>query len=196
MRHIIGPLFLVPILLLLLAAPATAAPPVRDSTSGEFLSAFSSTCGPSTCTDTFVDVFPVADGLIVVCAGEFTFNFRSGRLISEESGCSDEISSDALVLGSNLSSATLEPTPVTFFECNQRGCVAGDTVVVSAQLTGVGPVFSQTDRGTFSDGTCTFRFSSSTENRSGTGTITVDGVTLSADGSFGSGRFTFMERCR
>jgi hypothetical protein len=195
MRRLIGPVLLVPMLLLFLAAPAGAAPPVKDSIEGEFLSAFSSSCGPSVCTDIFVDVFPVADGVIVVCTGEFTFNFHSGRLISQESGCSDEISSTALVLGSAQSSATLAATSVTLFECNQHTCVEGDTVTVSAELTGFGPVFTQTDRGTFSDGTCTVRFSSSTENRSGTGTLTIDGVTTSVDGSFGTGKFTFMERC-
>jgi hypothetical protein len=196
MRRIVGPLLLVPMLLLLLAAPVSAAPPLKDSTSGEFLSAFSFSCGPSTCTDTFVDVFPVADGVIVVCVGEFTFNIRSGRLISGESGCSDPVSSSALAVSQDLSSASLSPTAVTFFECGPRGCVAGDTVTVSAQLTGVGPVFTQTDRSTFSDGTCTFRFSSSTESRSATGTMTISGETTSVDGNIGTGRFTFMERCR
>jgi hypothetical protein len=62
------------VLVLLLAGPVAAAPPSRTSGTQEFLSAFSSSCGPSTCSDTSVDVFTVGDGVIVVCVSEFTFN--------------------------------------------------------------------------------------------------------------------------
>lgn len=183
-------------LLLLLAAPVAAAPPVKDSGTQEFITAFSSSCGPSTCTDVVVDSFPVADGLMVVCLSEFTFNLRSGMLISEESGCSDETSSDALIINDDLTSAQLLPTAVTFFECNRRGCIEGDTVIVSADLTGSGPTFTDTQRGTFTDGTCTVKFSSTSDQRQATGTLTIDGETLSTDGNIGSGTFSFMERCR
>jgi hypothetical protein len=143
-----------------------------------------------------VDVFTVGDGVIVVCVSEFTFNIHTGRQISEESGCSDEISASALEISDDLSSASLSPTAVTFFNCNQRGCVEGDTVTVSAELTGFGPVFTDSQRFTFSDGTCTFRFSSSGEQRQATGTLTIDGDTVSAEGSIGMGTFTEMVRCR
>jgi len=189
-------LVLLPVLLLLLAGPVAAAPPSRTSGTSEFLSAFSSSCGPSTCSDTSVDVFTVGDGVIVVCVSEFTFNLHSGRLISEQSGCSDEISADALVIGDDLSSASLADTAVTFFDCNQQGCVEGDTVVVSAELTGFGPVFTDTQRFTFDDGTCTFRFTSSGEQRQATGTLTIDGETLNAEGNIGMGKFTETVRCR
>ncbi len=196
MRRILSLIVAVPLLVLLLAAPAAAAPPVKASGTQDFFSAFSSSCGPSTCTDTMVDVFTVADGLIVVCTSEFTFNTRTGKLISEESGCSDEVSSDALDVSDDLSSATLSPTAVTSFQCNQRGCVEGDTVLVSAELTGFGGVFTDTQRSTFSDGTCTFRFSSSGEQRQASGTLTIDGETSAADGSIGTGKFSYSERCR
>ena len=196
MRRIRVSAVLLPILLLSLAAPVAAAPPVKGSGTQEFLSAFSSSCGPSTCTEVSVDVFPVADGLIVVCLSEFTFNIRSGQLISQESACSDETSSDALVINDDLTSAELLPTAVTFFECNRRGCTEGDTVIVSADLTGSGPVFTDTQRGTFTDGTCTVKFSSTSDQRQATGTLTIDGETLSANGNIGSGTFSFMERCR
>lgn len=196
MRRIVGSILLLAALVLLLAAPVAAAPPVKDSSDQVFLSAFSSECGPSTCTDTNVDVFTVADGFIVVCMQEVTYNLRTGRLISQQQGCSDETPSDALVVSDDLSSATLAPTAVTFFTCNQRGCVEGETVIVSAELTADGPTFTSTDRGTFSDGTCTVRFTSSNEQRQATGTLTIDDETMSANGSIGTGQFTFMERCR
>jgi hypothetical protein len=101
------------------------------------------------------------------------------------------------VISDDLSSASLSDTDVTFFDCNQQGCVEGDTVTVSAELTGFGPVFTDTQRFTFDDGTCTFRFSSSGEQRQATGTLTIDGETLSADGdNIGMGKFTEMVRCR
>ena len=196
MRRICASILILPMLLLLLAAPVAAAPPIKDSGTNDFFTAFSSSCGPSTCTDTFVDVFTAGDGLMVICMSEFTFNLRSGRLISQESGCSDPISSDALTVADDLSSATLAPTEVTLFECDQTGCVEGDTVTVSAHLTAFGPVFTETQRSTFTDGTCTVRISSTGDQRQATGTLTIDGETLSADGNIGTGTFSFMRRCR
>ncbi len=184
------------ILVLLFAAPAAAAPPVKDSGTQEFLFAVSSDCGPATCTDTFVDVFTVSDETLVVCLFESTFNIHTGRNISEDGACSDEVSSDALVIGADLSSASLSPTEVTFFDCNQQGCVEGDTVTVAAELTASGPIVTDKQRSTSSDGTCTFTFSSSGEQRQASGTVTIDGDTLTVDGSIGMGKFSFMERCR
>jgi hypothetical protein len=182
--------------MLLLAGPVAAAPPVRDAGTQAFVFAFNFSCGPSTCTDTHVDVFTVADGVIVVCVSEFTFNLRTGRTVSEEGGCSNEISADALVITDDLSSASLSPTEVTFFNCNPQGCVEGDTVTVSAELTAFGPIFTDRQRSTFSDGTCTFTFTSSGDQRQATGTITIDGETLTAEGNIGMGKFTQTEHCR
>jgi hypothetical protein len=196
MRRISASAVIFPFLLLLLAAPVAAAPPVKGSSTQDFLSAFATSCGPSTCTDTSMDVFTIGDGLMIVCVSEFTFNVRSGRVVSQESGCSDPVSADAVTVSDDLSSGSLAPTSVTFVDCNQRGCVEGDTVTVSAELTGFGLVFSDTQRGTFTDGTCTVKFSSSGDQRQATGTLTIDGNVLSAGGNIGSGTFSFMERCR
>lgn len=194
MRRIFVSLVVLPIILVLFAAPAAAAPPLRESGTQEFLSAFSTTCSGMTCTDTFVDAFTVEEGLVVVCVSQFTYNVRNGRIVSEESGCS-EPSPDGLVVTDDLS-ASLAETSVTFFECDQRGCTEGDTVTVSAELTSFGPVFTFTDRGTFSDGTCTFRFRSSGEQSEATGTLTIDGETLDANGFVGTSEFTVSTRCK
>lgn len=196
MRRVVASIAILPILVMLFAVPAAAAPPVRDSGTQEFFSAFSSSCGPSTCTETFVEVFTVSDESIVVCLFESTYNIRTGRLISEDGACSEEVSSDALSISGDLSSASLSPTAVTFFTCNQRGCTEGETVTVSAELTAFGPIFTDRSRSTFSDGTCTVTFTSSGEQRQATGTISLDDETLTADGNIGSGTFSFMERCR
>jgi hypothetical protein len=194
MRRIFVSLVVLPILLLLLAAPAAAAPPLKESGTQESMSAFSSSCSAATCTDTFVDAFTVEEGLVVVCVSEFTFNVRNGRIISEEFGCS-EPSADGLVVTDDLS-ASLAETSVTFFDCNQRGCTEGDTITVSAELTSFGPVFTFTDRGTFSDGTCTFRFRSSGEQSEAAGTLTIDGETLDANGSVSISEFTVSSQCK
>jgi hypothetical protein len=194
MRRVVGSIVMLPILLLVLVAPAAAAPPLKESGTQEHMSAFSTVCSGSTCTDTFVDAFTVEEGLVVVCVGQFTYNNRNGRIISQESGCS-EPSADGLVVTDDLS-ASLAETSVTFMQCNQRGCTEGDTVTVSAELTSVGPVFTFTDRGTFSDGTCTFRFRSSGEQSEAAGTLTIDGETLDANGFVGISEFTVSSRCK
>jgi hypothetical protein len=196
MRRLIASAAALPILVLLLAGPVAAAPPVKDSGTQVFFSAFSTDCGPSTCTETFVDVFQVSDESLVVCLFQATFNIHTGRAISEDGACSEEVSGDALVVADDLSSASVSPTDVTFFNCNQQGCTEGDTVTVSAELTGSGPIFTDRTRSTFSDGTCTVTFTSSGEQRQATGTITLDGDTLAADGNIGIGKFSVMERCR
>ena len=196
MRRFVASLAALPILVLLFAVPAAAAPPVKDSGTQVFFSAFSFDCGPTVCTDVTVDAFSVSGETIVVCVSESKFNISTGRLISQDSACSDEISSDALAIDEDLSSASLAPTDVTFFNCNPQGCVAGDTVTVSADLTAFGPIFTDKQRSTFSDGTCTFTFSSSGEQRQASGTISLDDETLTADGNIGMGKFSFTERCR
>jgi hypothetical protein len=196
MRRITASLVVLPILVLLFAAPASAAPPVKDSTTQDSASAFSFSCGPSSCTETFIDVFAVSDETVVVCVFTATFNIHSGRYTSQDSGCSDEVSSGVLDVGSDLSSATLSPTPVTFLNCNQQTCVEGDTVTVSFDLTASGGSSTFRSRETFTDGNCTVTFTSSGEQRQATGTMTIDGETSTADGFIATGKFTFMERCR
>lgn len=196
MRRITASLAALPILILLLAGPAAAAPPVKDSGTQDFVFAFSSSCGPSTCTDTLLDVFAVGDETIVVCVNEITYNTRTGRITSEDSACSAELPADTLVVEDDLSSASVPPTDVTFFNCNQQGCVEGDTITVSLELTGFGPITTDRQRSTFNDGTCTFTFSSSGEQRQATGTITLDGEVLEAQGSIGSGKFSFTQHCK
>ena len=196
MRRLVASAAALPILVLLLAAPAAAAPPVKDTVKQDFVFVVSTSCGPATCTDTFVDLFTVTDETMVVCLFQSTFNIHNGRLVSENGACSDEVSTDTLVIGQDLSSASLSPTDVTLLECDEQGCVEGDTVTISAELTAFGPTFTDKQRSTSSDGTCTFTFSSSGEQRPATGTLTIDGETVAADGNIGEGTFTFREHCR
>jgi hypothetical protein len=195
MRRIVGSLILLPILAALLAGPVAAAPPIHDSGTQDGMTVFHSSCGPSLCTDTIVDGFTISDDVVVVCVSQFTFNIHSGRLISEDSGCS-ETTADALVVSDDLSSASLAATAVTFLNCDQQGCVEGDTVTVAAELTGFGTTFANKQRFTFTDGTCTFKQTFSGESRQATGTLTLDGETTAADGNISTGKFSFSEHCR
>ena len=194
MRRLVGSAVLLPILALLLAGPVAAAPPIKESGTDQSLTAFTSSCGQATCTDTFVDAFTPQDGLVVVCVSRLTFNIHSGRLTSEETGCS-ETSSDALAFD-GLSSASLAPTDVTFIDCKRQGCVEGDTLTVSAELTGFGDTSSNSFRETFQDGTCTFRQSFSGDSRQASGSVTIDGDILAADGGIRTGKFSFSQHCR
>lgn len=190
MPRVLTPVLVVPALLLMLVAPVAAAPPMKESGTQEFLFAVSTECSGATCTDTLVDAFSIDSETVVVCVSQFTFNVRNGRLTSEASGCS-ETTPDALTVTSSLS-ATLAPTSVQL--CDRRSC---DDVVVSASLSPTGgPVFTHSDRGTFSDGTCTFRFSSSGSSTEVSGTITLDGLTSDAFGTVGVSEFRVSTRCR
>ena len=194
MRRVVVSLVLLPILLLLLVAPAAAAPPLKESGTQNFLSSFASSCSQVSCTDTFLDVFNIDAEIVLVCVGSVTYNVRNGRITSQESGCS-EASPDALTVTEDIT-ATLSETPVTFVDCNQRGCVEGDTVIVSASDTAIGPIFIESNRGTFTDGTCTFRYRSETRSSEVAGTMTIDGAVFEQSGSAGTSEFAVTSRCR
>ena len=192
-RRSFVPLIAVPVLLLMLAAPVAAAPPMRESGTQQSLSSVATTCSGATCTDTIVDAFTVDSETLVVCLSSYTYNVRTGRLVSQESGCT-ETSPGALTVTSDFT-ATLAPTAVTVASCDQRGCTEGRTVTVSAQDSAVGPVFSETGRGTSSDGTCTYRYRFSSQSAQVAGTLTVDGVTQPQSGFASISEFTVSSRC-
>lgn len=193
-RRLFVPLITVPVLLLALAAPAAAAPPMRESGTQESFFSVASSCSGATCTDTILNAFNIDSETLVVCLDSITFNARTGRLVSQESGCT-ETSPDALTITGDFT-VTLTDTVITLFDCGRRGCTQGDTVTVSAHDTAVGPVFSETGRGTFSDGTCTSTFRFSSESAEIAGTMTIDGVTLAQSGFASISEFTVSTRCR
>jgi hypothetical protein len=70
-----------------------------------------------------------------------------------------------------------------------------DVVTVSVDLMSNGQIFESTNRGTFSDGTCTYRFTSSATSAGGSAEITVDGVSVAGEGSYTTEEFRFTTRC-
>ena len=194
-------------LVLAMAAPVaadTAPGPFRESGTSKSLSSFSSDCGTqgsqTTCSDTSVDVFSIDPTTVEVCVYRATYsvNERTGqfRLTSEESGCS-EVAESALdvSVSRDALTATLEPTQVTLFSCNQRTCTETDTVTVSAADSG-GPVATFTNRGSFKDGTCTFRYSESGQTAEVSGTLTIDGTTLAESGGATISQFKVQQTCK
>jgi len=64
------PVIVVPMLLLALAAPTLAAPPLKESGTSMYFSSYSTVCtegGSPTCTDTSLDVYSTSPDTIVVC---------------------------------------------------------------------------------------------------------------------------------
>lgn len=200
MRRFLVPVIVVPMLLLALAAPALAAPPLKESGTSMYFSSYSSVCtegGSPTCTDTSLEAFSIAPDTIVVCLNTYTYSTRTYRLISQESGCT-ETSSTALTFTSDFTVA-LSDTSVTVveFSCGPRRCTEGGsrTVTVSALDSAVGPIFTSSGRSTFSDGTCTYRYSFTDESAELAGTMTIDGVTMDQSGWGSVSEYTVSARC-
>jgi hypothetical protein len=195
---------MVGLLLAMVASPAAAAEPFKESGTQQYLFSFSSECTPTgnrtTCHDVYLDVFPIGPDMSVVCVGRVTFAFNErtgqGRLISDENGCAETAASvlDVVVAGDTLT-ATLSDTQVTLFNCNQRTCTEGDTVTVSAVDSG-SPVVDYSSRGSFKEGRCTFRFSYTGQRADVTGTITVDDLTVAQEGGASTEDYRVSEQCR
>ena len=196
-------------LLLTFAAPVSAdtsgSRPFRESGTFKSLESYSSECVPqrarTTCTETSLSAFSISPTEVVVCVStyEYTYSERTGRgrFIGEESGCSEPVPSSTLNITQSRDqlTATLAPTDVTFYECDRRGCTETKTVTVSASDSG-GPVQSFSSRGSFKDGTCTYRYSESGVSAPVTGTLTIDGVTLDESGWASQSQFKVQENCK
>ena len=200
MRRFFVPLTVVPVLLLTLAAPALAAPPLKESGTSMYFSSYSTVCvegGSPTCTDTSLDVFSLSPDTLLVCLNTYTYSTRTYRLISQEYGCT-ETSSAALTFTGDFT-VSLSDTSVTVAEvtCGPRRCAEGGsrTVTVSALDSAVGPILTSTGRGSFTDGTCTYRYSFTDQSAELAGTITIDGVTVDQWGWGSVSQFTVTTRC-
>lgn len=68
------------------------------------------------------------------------------------------------------------------------------TVTVSASDSG--PAGTFTNRGSFKDATCTYRYSESGYSAPVTGTLTIDGTTLAEDGWAQQSEFKVSATCR
>ena len=182
---------------LLAFAPAVAADTTepggnyRDSYESIGFDAWSSECGARTCTDTYIwasqDTTQSGETYTIVCVDQWTYNIRNGSG-SGAGGCTESAN---IMVADDLSSASLAATEISI--CDERNC---ETVTVSAELQGTGETSTFRGKFTEKDGTCTFTYSDSGKRQYATGTITLDGDTLAAEGSIRSSTTTFASRCR
>lgn len=200
MHRFIVPAIVVPMLLLALAAPTLAAPPLKESGTSMYFSSYSTVCSEGrspSCTDTSLNVFSIAPDSVLVCVDTYTYSARTYRLISQESGCTETSSSVLSITGDFT--VTLSDTSVTVSElrCGRRGCIEAGTrtITVSAQDAAVGPIQTSSGRGSFSDGTCTYRYSFTERSAELAGTMTIDGVTLDQWGWGSVGEYRVTARC-
>jgi hypothetical protein len=192
-RRLLVSFIAVPVLLLTLAAPTLAAPPLKESGTQLSFSSYAYDCSGATCTETGLNAYLVDSETLEVCLDITTFNWRNNRFISGESGCTWTDPS-ALDITAAFS-VTLAATSITLFDCNRRGCTEGRTVTVSAQDSAVGPVFSESSRGMFSDGTCTYRYRSSSQSAEVAGTMWIDGAAVEQWGYASISEYSVTSRC-
>lgn len=192
-RKFFVPFFAVPVLLLAMAAPTLAAPPLKESGTQQSFNSYAYECSGATCTQTALYAYVLDAETLEVCLDITTFNWRNGRFMSGEFGCTWTDPS-ALTITSAFD-VTLADTTITLFDCNRRSCTESRTVTVSAQDSAVGPVFSESSRGTFSDGTCTYRYRSSSESAEIAGTMWIDGTPVDQWGYASISQYSVTSRC-
>jgi len=202
--------------------PAAAAPSSSVTSTSDGTSAYadSSDCVTerrvTTCRYTSLYVFDgrtrESDGGFSgtrVCLSVYTEQYSGRRFLgsTQESGCT--VAADgAFTAANNLSSATLSPTTVTLdqVECtydpdtDTETCtvVSSRDTTVSADFTATGSLVKSSQRGTFSDGTCTFSYSSRGSGREANAVLMLDGQTVSGEtyAFLEDDRSTFKETCR
>ncbi len=181
--------------------PGTAAGGrIRESGTYTYASSFSSSCteqqGRTVCTDIYLNVYSNDEYGAEACLSVETYALtrRGYDYISSEFGCSP-LEPGAFTINSKLSSATLSPTTITFYDCNRRGCTATRDVTVSATFTGTGELSSYSGRGQFKEGDCTYKYSYKGTSRQAAVALTLDGVTSDTSGSLGTETYTFSSNC-
>ncbi|HVL54722.1 MAG TPA: hypothetical protein VM344_10750 [Vitreimonas sp.] len=188
------------VLLLASVSPAMAARPIKSSGAWQQANAFSSSCetqGANTvCTDVGIDAFAFDDEFSDACVWMFTYSVgRNGqfRPISDASGCAP---ASSFSVAAGASSAQLSATQVQLYSCNQRTCVAGDTVTVAASWTAISGSSTYSGRATYTDGSCTYRQSWSGASSQASASFSVGTTDYVGDGFILREDFTVTERCR
>lgn len=201
LRRLLVPLVVVPVLVAMLAAPALAAPPYRESGTYESFGSSAETCttGPGAeCSYTSLSVYSYDPDTIEVCLYTATYPISRGApRFTEGYGCTI-VDDSALTITSDFS-FILAATDIEFFEysCKARRCTETfEVVTVSAEDSAVGPISTTSGRGTFTENNCTYRYSFSQQSAELAGTMTVDGVTMEQWGYGSVSTATSSVRCR
>jgi hypothetical protein len=198
MRRTVSMVAAVCLLLLVTAAPALAAstPRIHDSGNVSYASASSSTCGASTCTDTYINVFTAqldtgaTDN--IVCVDTFTYSIRKGTGGSQSTLCG---SASGFTVASDLSSASFGDSALTGSSCSGRRCTdTTGTISGTFSATGPGSSYSYRQSNTYPD--CTERYSVKGTNRPASFSGTLNGGAIGlGDGVIGRERYNFSSTC-
>ncbi|HEX7173527.1 MAG TPA: hypothetical protein VF365_13085 [Candidatus Limnocylindria bacterium] len=188
------------LMLLAFAAPAAAAPPIKDSGSVQQASAFAGSCteqgGNTLCTDVFIDAFSFEEEFSDVCVGIFTYTIRANgqfRSVSEVSGCGP---ANGFSVASDGSSAIVGPSEIQLASCDQRGCTDAGVVTVEASWTATSDPTPYSGKATFKEGTCTFRQSWTGIRAEAAASLSIGDESYAGDGFLAREEFTVSERCR
>jgi hypothetical protein len=201
LRRLLIPFVAVPVLIAMLAAPALAAPPMRESGVYESFDSSAETCttGPqATCSYTSLSAVSYDPDTIEVCLYTATYPIGHGAPgFTEGYGCT--FVDDSVLTVTDDFGFVLAPTDIDFFErtCQARTCTETFAVVtVSADDAAIGPISTSSGRGSFTEGSCTYRYSYTQQYAQLAGTMTIDGVTIEQWGSGSVFDSTSSVRCR
>jgi hypothetical protein len=152
------------------------------------------------CTDISLNAYTDTSGVSQVCVSvdKYAVGGRRSGSISSEYGCTD-VDPSAITVTSSLN-ATVSDTTVNLasYNCGRQGeCTVTGTreVTVSASDQPAGPVSSGISRGTFTEGGCTYRYTSTSSSAEVAGTITLDGVVYEEQGFVDTVEYKVTSRC-
>jgi hypothetical protein len=168
-------------LILLIAASVV---PVAATGGRDQLDSSTYACVGNVCTLTVVSAFLDPSG------GTACIDFAS--IVSDETGCAP---APSFTISRTLA-ASFGPTSIPLQLCDQTGCRASRTVIVSASDTPTGPITIQSGRVTTKVGTCTTRFKFTNRFANVVGTYTIDGTTTAETGNVATYRETSKTTCR
>jgi hypothetical protein len=166
----------------------------RDSGTSDYVNAFASECGQTTCTDTFVygSIVDLQGGetFAYVCIDQFTYSIRGGGRFQSLSGCAEGTAPD---IASDLSSATIDAT-ILADSCGRRTCSTVE-VSLSLSLAAIGDPnsYSYTQKNEYQNCVDTYRVKG--EAADAEGTLVINGSSLAAYGQIGSESWAFSTRC-
>jgi hypothetical protein len=169
-------------MLLLTVPPVAAAPPIQQS--GEYFQfdGWGSVSDGRTEVAVSVSIHNSRDVLqLHVTRVTYAWHGGDARLVSEEYGTA--YPDPALLTIDDLSTVTLAPTPVEFFDCGDHGCRSTGMDDVSAVLTGVGPIATSIDRGVDRLESCTYRYVNTFETRAALASLVFGDSTLAGEGA-------------
>jgi hypothetical protein len=181
-RHFVFASLMLPLVLLIAAAPVvadTGFPPGTTFSSDSTVCASSG--GLQVCTVSSLGVNPNGDGTESACLSVQTYSILStGRFNyrSREFGCAP---AGTLIVGADLSVA-FGPTDIALSTCNRRACTLSRTVTVSANDTPTSAALTTTTRTTTMVGGCTYRTATTEQDADLAGTLMINATALDETG--------------